>query len=420
VNLLSVLCLMVDKNSLLIVTDLAWFDDYSQQKYHCIHLTVTHANISEVDLFMLAASRLYHKGEFLIKLSTPLGYNNLTSMATKFNFERINTHQTLSNQLVFRFSGRETKIGFQMAQSKNYSDCCLSLFKDAFGSTISDKFWHWKYPKDKAINSVVALKGNKAIAHYGLCDRRAVYNNASYGFSQAADVMVAPNERGAITSSVFYELVQLGEKPFYASDSNISVIYGFPHGRHYRLGARLKLYEPVSPIFEVVFDIPACTEFNEDVNDIVDAERVDLNIDTKSDIESVLKLMFSAPDVLFLDRSYVYLLQRYVFHPEYEYKIYRFENCYFVIKVAGDRIFLMDYIGSIDDYAEKLDGFIVFLSQQGFAGKLQLWCLKDFSALFINPNHVNDTGAVFVCKKYTSDLPDFKQWWVTMGDTEFL
>jgi hypothetical protein len=100
---------MVDKNSLLIVTDLAWFDDYSQQKYHCIHLTVTHANISEVDLFMLAASRLYHKGEFLIKLSTPLGYNNLTSMATKFNFERINTHQTLSNQLVFRFSGRETK-----------------------------------------------------------------------------------------------------------------------------------------------------------------------------------------------------------------------------------------------------------------------------------------------------------------------
>jgi hypothetical protein len=72
--------------------------------------------------------------------------------------------------------------------------------------------------------------------------------------------MVASNERGAITSSVFYELVQLGEKPFFALDSNISVIYGFPHGRHYRLGARLRLYEPVSPIFEVVFDIPACTD----------------------------------------------------------------------------------------------------------------------------------------------------------------
>jgi hypothetical protein len=83
--------------------------------------------------------------------------------------------------------------------------------------------------------------------------------------------------------------------------------------------------------------------------------------------------MFFAPDVLFLDRSYVYLLQRYVFHPEYEYKIYRFENCYFVIKVVGKKIFLMDYIGSIDDYAEKLDGFIAFLLKQGFAGKLHLW-----------------------------------------------
>jgi hypothetical protein len=158
------------------------------------------------------------------------------------------------------FVGERLNLGSKWLNRKNYSDCCLSLFKDAFGSTISDKFWHWKYPKDKKINSVVALKGNKAIAHYGLCDRRAVYNNVSYGFSQAADVMVASNERGAITSSVFYELVQLGEKPFFALDSNISVIYGFPHGRHYRLGARLRLYEPVSPIFEVVFDIPACTD----------------------------------------------------------------------------------------------------------------------------------------------------------------
>jgi hypothetical protein len=109
---------MVNENSVLIVTDKAWFDNYSQQKYHYIHLTVNDTNISDVDLFMLAASRLYHKGEFLIKLNTPLGYDHLMSMATKFDFERINTHQTLSNQLVFRFCGRETKLGFQMAQSK--------------------------------------------------------------------------------------------------------------------------------------------------------------------------------------------------------------------------------------------------------------------------------------------------------------
>jgi hypothetical protein len=411
---------MVDPDRVLILSDIAWFDDYCQQKYHCIHLTVTNTNISAVDLFMLAASRLYHDGEFLIKLSSPQGCSSLISMAVNFDFERINTNQTVSNQLVFRFCGRETKLGFEMAQSRNYSDYCLSLFEDAFESTISDKFWHWKYPKDKAVNSVVALKDNKAIAHYGLCDRRAAYNNISYGFSQAADVMVAPGERGAIASSIFNELVQLGGKPFYAADSNVSVIYGFPHGRHYKLGARLKLYEPVSPIFEVVFDISTSTGSNERASPSVEADLIEFDANTKSDIESALALMFSAPDLLLLERSYLYLLQRYIFHPEFKYKIYRYENCYFVIRVDGDKIFLMDYMGPVDDYVEKLDGFIAFLSKQGLASKLHLWCLKYISTLFINAESVSDTAAVFVCKKYTSDLPEFKRWWITMGDTDFL
>jgi hypothetical protein len=411
---------MTDDDRILILSDVAWFDDYCQQKYHCIHLTVINTNISAVDLFMLAASRLYHNGEFLIKLSSPLRHNNLTSMAINFDFERIDTNQIVSNQLVFRFCGRETKLGFQMAQSSNYSDYCLSLFEDAFESSISDKFWHWKYPKDKVVNSVVALKDNQAVAHYGLCDRKALYNKIVFGFSQASDVMVAPTERGAISSSIFYELVQLGEKPFYAPDSNVSVIYGFPHGRHYKLGARLKLYEPVSPIFEIVFNISTSTGPNESASHNVEAELIELDTNTKSDIESALGLMFSAPDLLLLERSYLYLLQRYVFHPEFKYEIYRFESCYFVIRVAGDKIFLMDYIGPTNDYAEKTDGFVAFLSMQGLADKLHLWCLKDISDLFINAEYVSDTGAVFVCKKYTADLPEFKRWWITMGDTEFL
>lgn len=411
---------MIDSDSILILTGRAWFDDYSHQKYHCIHLTMTCGSISSVDLFMLAASRLHRNGEFLIKLSSPLSYGNLTSMAIIFDFERIDTNQTLSTQLVFRFCGRETKLGFQMAQSRSYSDYCLSLFADAFDSSISDKFWHWKYPKDKVVNSVVALKNNKAVAHYGLCDRNALYNDRVFGFAQASDVMVAPGERGAISSSIFYELVQLGEKPFYASDSNISVIYGFPHGRHYKLGARLKLYEPVSPIFEVVFDIPDDSKSEGAASTSIEVELVKLNVNSKAGIEHLWKSMTSSANVLLLERSYLYLLQRYAFHPEYKYSIYHFENCYFVIKVSGDKIFLMDYLGLIESYAENLVLFISFLSKRGLGRKLHLWCLEDISTLFIEPIQIMDTGAVFVCKKYSSDLPDLKRWWITMGDTEFL
>ncbi|MBQ0732578.1 MAG: hypothetical protein KBT75_17885, partial [Oleispira antarctica] len=264
------------------------------------------------------------------------------------------------------------------------------------------------------------LKNNKAVAHYGLCDRNALYNDRVFGFAQASDVMVAPAERGAISSSIFYELVQLGEKPFYASDSNISVIYGFPHGKHYKLGARLKLYEPVSPIFEVVFDIPDGSKSEKLASTSIEVELVKLNVDSKAGIEHLWKSMTFSANVLLLERSYLYLLQRYAFHPEYEYSIYHFESCYFVIKVSGDKIFLMDYLGLIESYADNLVLFISFLSRISLGRKLHLWCLEDISTLFIEPIQIMDTGAVFVCKKYSSDLPDLKRWWITMGDTEFL
>lgn len=409
----------MNPNGILVLKDSDWLNDYCDQKYYLIHLSIRSHDISSVDLFMLAASRLFSQGEFVIRVEQKSAdlLCDLVTTASYFEFKLVSNNKA-TNQYVFRFEGRETKLGFQMARSHTYSDLCISLFKSSFGATIPDEFWHWKYPKDKTVSSVVALKHNKAVAHYGLCDRDAIYDGCAYGFSQASDVMVAPGERGAIASSVFYELVQLGEKPFYARDSSVSVIYGFPHGRHYKLGARLKLYEPISPIMNVFFKIPSMSP--EDFKCVPSAELFEASAELESNINSALQRMFSVENVLLLQRNYRYFLHRYVFHPVFKYDLYCFANCYFIIKIDNEKIFLMDYFGELSAYAENLEGFILALSEKYSGFEFQIWCLKDISISFSSPDKIVDTGAVFVCKKYTSSLPDFKRWWITMGDTEFL
>lgn len=413
---------MTDADVLILYGD-TWHDDFSQQKYQLIILTLPNGDVSFIDIFMLAASRLYEKGEFILRFEKSLtSHEHLIDAASTFDFKLITNKHKLAMQYVFRYDGKATKPGYQIALASTYSDSCQDLFENVFGHKISKEFWSWKYRRDQEVHSVVALANNKAVAHYGLCDRGATYNGVELGFSQACDVMVDSSSRGSIASSVFYELVKLGEKPFYAENSSVNVIYGFPHGRHYKLGARLKLYEPVSPIMEVVFEIPKSHRENttESIGDSLNIGLVDITNEPKEKFDIALTAMFSAKGTLLLQRNHHYILQRYVFHPQFKYDIYCYSDSYFVIKITDNKIFLMDYFGELELYFGKLDGFVAFLSRQYPGYTISLWCLKDISSLFINPQNIVDTGAVFVCKKYTPNLPTFKQWWITMGDTEFL
>ena len=407
-------------NETLFLTDNNWLNDYGDKKYSFIFLTLNSTEISIINLFMLAASRLSCHGEFVIRINYENVYHGIEKWATVFDFSSIDNSTSQSSlrntskvqQYIFRFDGQPTKPGYEIALANEFTKSCIDLFKNVFGTSISQEFWNWKYPKDRAVSSVVALRNSKVVAHYGLCDRSGIYNDEYFGLIQACDVMVSSADRGAISSSVFFELAKLGEKPFYAKDSPVQVAYGFPHGRHYKLGARLKLYTPVSPIFEVIFDIPNTVENN---------HTLDLNsIYTKSDVSSALQLMYSLKDTLILKRDYQYLLERYIYHPEFEYKVYWFAECLFIIRLLSGELFLMDYWGDLTKYSRNLKLFVNALSTIYPGYHLHLWCLEDVSTSFIDHKEIKNTGAVFVFKKYSSELPNFKNWWIMMGDTEFL
>lgn len=406
----------------LILDDLDWYNDYSDKKYKLIHLTIDRFDFVTEDLFLLAASRLYSRGELIVKMKAGNRHQSLLDLASVYEFDLVDSSEyVFQRNYVFRFNGKQFKSGYSVMQAKLHLDDCIALFKEVFGTTMSREFWLWKYPKDKVAHSVVALRNNRVVAHYGFCSRNALYNGSVFGATQACDSMVASSDRGFISSSIFNELIKLGERVFYSKLSPVSIAYGFPHGRQYKLGARLKLFTPISAIWEVIFSIP-----NNVVNgptsdaDYLDCKLVEAVSSERDRIDVALEIMFSEKDTLLLKRDFQYLLHRYVYHPVFNYEIYRIENCYFIIKVSHGKLFLMDYFGAGDVYGQKLDIFISYLSKLYPGQTLHLWCLDDALSLFINPKKVVDTGAVFVNKRYSSSLPDFKRWWITMGDTDFL
>lgn len=419
---------------ILFLTSEDWFEDYSVCKYQLVHLTVDDPSLSIIDIFMLAASRLGLGGELIVRFNAAFSSISFptffVSLGRSFGFEAIASTYNSSSQFSFRFNGPETKLGYQMQLAQTVSDRCIALFKDVFGHAISKEFWHWKYPTDKEVFSVTATKDNRVVAHYGFCSRMMSYNGTALWGAQACDVMVDSGERGALTGSIFNELFSLGERVFYSDYSPISVAYGFPHGRHFKLGYRLKLYSPVSAIWQVAFDIPVSNlEASENHNQTLASKQSLISKSfqsiNKAHLEALNYSMTSHCDTTVLKRDYFYLLDRYAHHPEFNYVLYELNDCYFILKEEGNKLFLMDYIGALDHYLNNIDHFLLLLSSK-YSGKcLHLWCLDpvadeilDFQ--FCTTKKSYDTGAMFVIKTYSESLPDFKQWWITMGDTEFL
>lgn len=406
----------MNPDDVLILSKYKYLECCSNKKYRVIILNDIVINDCLFDIFMLSASRLATGGELTLRFCGDLSFaSRIKNVAITFGFDLPSSSNPQASQITFSFLGREAKNEVQMARSTRYADSCIMLFESVFGHSISREFWYWKYPLSRDVKSVVALEGQTVISHYGLCDRAGVYNSKEYNFLQAADVMVSPSHRGRLSSSIFSELVQFGERPFYRDTSDIGLIYGFPHGKAYRLGKRLKHYQPVSSIYEVTFNI---VQMSKSAEGFVEAFSYDPGLE--SEVRAACLDMMQTKDVLLLRRDYNYLLRRYFFHPEYNYRVFKSDCCFFVVRVLDDKLFLMDYFGCLSSYSSNLRLFISYLSNLFSGFTLQLWCLESILSSFESSASVVDTGAYFVYKEYKSNLPEFNTWWITKGDTDFL
>ncbi|WP_447955910.1 GNAT family N-acetyltransferase [Vreelandella sp. EE7] len=129
----------------------------------------------------------------------------------------------------------------------------LALFERAFGHRVDTDTWQWKYSQ-AASPGVVCLDGERVIAFNGGMPRRGIVNGLACSIVQMGDVMVDPAYRGILTrKGPFYQVVNAFFKEKVGEHLAYRFAFGFPHARHARLGAALKLYCTTDQILEAVW-----------------------------------------------------------------------------------------------------------------------------------------------------------------------
>lgn len=132
-----------------------------------------------------------------------------------------------------------------------------ALFQDAFGQTLHEDIWHWKYRYAKSPGYVV-FEGDDMVAFCGGAPRKGLVQGNPTTFCQIGDVMVASKQRGILTKTgPFYRCVYpfMGEQIGEGRDETFA--FGFPNKRHLRVGERQKLYASFDKILEVTWPASA-------------------------------------------------------------------------------------------------------------------------------------------------------------------
>lgn len=135
----------------------------------------------------------------------------------------------------------------------------VELFKKAFNEELSLEEWKWKYKENpEGFLSFVGTKNNKIIVHYGMPYVKLKIKEKLVRAVSAGDTMVHPDYQGRKGGRLaFLFLFSLGASSpeegwrYLGARYNISVGFGFPNERVYKVGKRYGGYKDIGELYVV-------------------------------------------------------------------------------------------------------------------------------------------------------------------------
>ncbi len=116
------------------------------------------------------------------------------------------------------------------------TDGIRELFFESFWKELSYSEWAWKYKHSPwGSTEILALDGEKIVAHYGGIKSRFCFNGRMFDVFQPCDVMTHPKYRARFFSKKG-AMVKAGE--YFFSNNSMDFAFGFPSERHAILGTR--------------------------------------------------------------------------------------------------------------------------------------------------------------------------------------
>lgn len=356
--------------------------------------------------------------------------NNLQAVSNQFDFVCISEPYSGKNTLLFKYMGKGLPEGLSLAFSLKHIQGVIQLFKDVFNETMSLPFWRWKYDHGLGIFSPILLEKNRVVAHYGLIPRNLNFMRSKYTGLQACDVMVAKNSRGGISNSYLATLMSFGLKQFDMSAIDVSrgkpvCFFGFPHGRHLRLGERLAEYGNLGNLFSLEITSESFTRYESRLSNLP-VYKLEKKERIKVCWSNAWSLMLSDTDEYVIgERDWCYGNRRYLCHPVFDYEIYTIgeesTNVVVLKKLSEECYQVIDYIGRLYEMANLIGELYGFLKQYKANVKLSFWQLERFANQYLLMANTERMKAGLTAKFIgDAEFLEREQWWIMMGDTDFL
>lgn len=303
-------------------------------------------------------------------------------------------------------------------------DALLSLFLSAFDHPMMTSLWKWKYAWQDEFG-VLAHTDDSVIAFYGGLPRSLWLQKEVFNAVQICDVMVAPKTRGVLTKKgAFFQTANNFLKEKTGEQKPYRFAFGFPSGRHARLGEIAGLYTRVDTFLEVSW--PAAAS---------DKKPFFLKIEPLSDNNEVIinqiwqAMQKSLPNFLLPQKDAQFFNWRYLNHPTHVYftKIVfrKWTNIVLGIIVLRDHgpqqgLELIDLLGSPENLG------VLLKVAQSYAKQINRtrvfsWVTPNILSSLPEPTAQSEITGIHIATPDLKKMADQLQsrCWLMGGDTDF-
>lgn len=333
-----------------------------------------------------------------------------------------------------------------------------ALFAQVFGAPMSEALWRWKYAEGRGAAAGVREMGatgaadpaqpraagdgaagatGALLAHYGGTRRDLCLGKDRIAGVQMGDVMVRPDARGILSRSGPFATVtrhfiaeRVGEAPRFALG------FGFPSGRHTRLGEVLGLYRALGEVRELRWPTAPARGWAGWRWPLV-------ALATGQAWEGITPhwraMRAALPDWVLPHRDAAWCRHRYADHPHHRYLVLELRDRLLRRKLgvlvlrpheapagapAGSGSWeWIDWIGDPRHLPRALIAARAAAADAG-AGTLHGWFSAPLIAAFLGGSAPTQTVVCAWCVtvQRASHVPaavDIAPWWLTSGDTDF-
>lgn len=302
------------------------------------------------------------------------------------------------------------------------------LFEQAFGQTMSQAMWDWKYGGGRG-QAIGVWQDGQLIAHYGGVSRHIMYFGRPEWASQSADVMALPHARQSLgRASPFFTAAATYLEQSVGFGRRHLLGVGFPNERARRAAELLGLYGgPVGRLIEIAWKRPVKTGLSEIL-------RQARPIDSESTVDRAVvnrlwaRMSKALAHAVVGVRDADWLTYRYAQHPHHRYRLLLVTGALgrpLGVSVVRDhddgRVELMDVIAAPRDISAVVEKTLQFVSVSGIK-PLFAWICESMQPWFGSVDSVSDLGIGISTNAWTAG-PSAQElvnhWWLMGGDTDF-